>query len=426
MFKKVKSLLEIKMLKNAIALTGGRFFYLAVSIILLLIQSRYVGPEITGVCQAYAIPLGYLWILTMGVPSALQRELPYYLARGERDQAMRLAQTAQAFSLVLGVLCAGAFLLLSMRALVMGNYLAAAGWAFQIIGAFFTIYGSYVTTLFRTTDEFIKIAKSSTISAVTNIIVFPLIFFNPYLGIWTRSAASTLMSNGYLYIKRPFKLNFNFEMEIFKPLVRFGLPLIIIGYIEFSLWSSTQATLIVKMGNETYLGLFNFLNSILGALLIIPNAVADILRPRFAAVFGESDGKISTTLKVAVKPLILALAVSLLAIAMGWLLLDDIISWLLPKYAEAIPAIGIALLVVPVMTVHSIKYVFVVYKNMIHNMLATVPGFMVGIAGMYLLLARGMSFTYIFLPYLAGQTVNLLITLALLLAATRREIETTQ
>lgn len=410
MIRTLKSLFEIKMFKSAIALTGGRFFNLAVSIVLLLIQSRYIGPDITGFCQAFSIPMGYLWIMTLGVASALARELPYYLARGERDTALRLTQTAQSFSIVMGGVCASFFALLATRAAWRGDYLSMAGWSFQIINGFLVIYDAYLKTLYRTNDEFVKIAKANTFAAVAHIVTFPLIFWNPYLGIWTKYTTGTVATDAYLYWQRPFKFSFKIDLEPLKALIKFGMPLIAIGYIEAALWTSVQLSMVYKMGGATYLGLFTFINSILLPLLIIPNAVADILRPRFAAVYGESDGDMRRTLTVAVKPLMIAMAVSVPALVIAWLFVDDIIVWLLPKYTAAIPGIGIALLLIPVMTVHCIKYVFVVCKNMHYNLLSTAPGFLVGIALLYLFLSKGIGFKYIFLPYLIGQVINLLIS----------------
>lgn len=411
----------MNMLKSALALTGGRFFNLAVSMSLLLIQARFIGPEITGLCQSFSIPVGYMWILTLGVSSALARELPYYLARGEREKAMSLTQTAQSFSIVMGSLCASAFLFLSIRALILGDYLSAAGWGFQIVAGFTVIYSSYIKTLYRTTTEFVTIAKASTITAVTSIVTFPLIFVNAYLGIWTRGMATSLMSNAFLFIKRPFKLAFGFDFEQLKQLIRFGLPLIAIGYIESSLWTSTQLSLIFKMGGNISLGLFTFTFSILNALLIIPNAVAEILRPRFAAVYGETDGHIGKTLAAAFKPLAAAFIVSVLMAVLAYIIVDDIIILLLPKYIDAIPALGIAFLLIPVMALTCIKYIFVVTKNMRQNLMATAPGFLVGTALLYTLLSREAGFEYVFLPYVIGQLLNFFISLIILMFEAKKE-----
>jgi len=197
--------------------------------------------------------------------------------------------------------------------------------------------------------------------------------------------------------------------------------LIAIGYIESSLWTSTQLSLIFKLGGKTSLGLFTFTYGILSALLIVPNAVAEILRPRFAAVYGETDGDIKKTLTVAVKPLAAAFIVSVLMALLAYLIVDDIIIRLLPKYLDAIPALGIGLLLIPVMTVKCIKYIFVVCKNMAHNLISTVPGFLVGTALLYTLLTRGAGFEYIFLPYVIGQLLNFFISLIILLFEIKRE-----
>lgn len=412
---KIRKYLQLKMLRTTIALTSGRIFNMSISIILLLVQSRLVGPEITGIVGYFSIPIGYLWILTLGIPSALARELPYYLARGEREKALKLAQTTQSFSLVMGLLCGIVFLVPAAKSIIAGNYLYATGWTFQVILAFFTIYNPYITTLYRTTDEFIKIAKSNTISAITNIIVFPLIFINPFIGLCTKAVAGALTTNLYLYLKRPFKLKFGFDFKCFKMLFKFGMPIIVIGYFESSLWTSAQSTIIVTMGSIAWLGLYNFINQILIALLIIPNAVADILRPKLAAVYGETDGNMQKTLKVLVKPLFLTLIFSLFAMIFSWLFVGDIIRRLLPKYVDAIPALNYALLIVPVTALTVIKYVFVVCKNTLHNAISTLSGFLVGLGLLYWGLSNGMNFKYIFLPYVIGRLINFIVSILLLM-----------
>jgi len=411
----LRKLKNAKMFRTAIALTSGRILSMSVSLILLLIQSRIIGPETVGIAAYFSVPIGYLWILTLGIPSALARELPFYIAKGESEKALKLTQTAQSFSIVIGVLCSSIFAALSVRALVLGNYLYAAGWAFQIIVAFLTIFNSYIITLYRTADEFIKIAKSNTVSAITQILAFPLIFVNPFIGLWTKMASSLLTTNMYLFWQRPFKLKFGFDGKCFRQLLSFGMPLIVIGYIEANLWTSAQSSMIVALGNITWFGLYNFINQIIMAILIIPNAVADILRPKFASVYGATDGNIGKTLEVAVKPLLLTLLFSVFAIIFSWLFVDDIIRWLLPKYVDAIPALNYALLLVPVTALTVVKYIFVVTKNTIHNLISTLSGFLVGLGLLYWGLSTGMDFKFIFLPYVIGRFVNFVVSIVLLL-----------
>lgn len=411
-----------KMIKTSFALTSGRVFDMFVSFGLLLIQSRFIGPETTGKVVYFAIPLGYLWILTLGIPSALARELPYYLAKGEREKALLYAQTTQSFSIMMGLLCSLGFGILAISSLLRGDYFFAMGWAFQVISAFFTIYNSYILTLYRTTDEFIKVAKASALSAITRIVVFPLIFVNPYVGLFMKPISSDISTNIYLYLKRPFKFKFGFDIRVFLDLLKFGMPLIMIGYIEANLWTSMQATMIVRMGDTTQLGLYNFIKQIMLLLLIIPNVVSEVLRPKFATVYGQTNGSLKKVLKASIKPLSITFTFSLIAVFSSWLFIGDIINWLLPKYVDAIPALEIALLLVPVMTVATIKYMFVVIKSMKYNALSTIPGFLIGLGLLYLFLSNDISFRYIYMPYIIGQLVNFFISACILFFQVRKEV----
>lgn len=414
------------MMKTSFALTGGRVINMIVSFVLLLIQSRFIGPEITGKVAFFAIPLGYLWILTLGIPSALARELPYYLAKGEKDKALNYAQTAESFSIVMGFLCSIGFGVLAIISLIQGNYFFAMGWAFQIVSAFFSIYNSYILTLYRTTDEFVKIAKGNLVTAITSIIFFPIIFFNSFLGLFMRPFATQITSNIYLHIKRPFKFKFGFDKKAFKILFKFGMPLIIVGYIEANLWTSAQATMVVSFGDDIQLGLYSFINQILLLLLIIPSVVSEMLRPKFSAIYGRTNGSITKTLKSSIKPLSISFAFSLVAVVISWFFIGDIIKWLLPKYVEAIPALEVALLLVPIMTIKTIKYIFVVTKNLKYNILSTLPGFLIGIGFLYYLLYNNVGFKYVFLPYIIGQLVNFFISAIIIYFQVRKEGESVE
>ena len=411
-----------KMIKTSFALTSGRVFNMFVSFVLLLIQSRFIGPETTGKVAYFAIPLGYLWILTLGIPSALARELPYYLAKGEREKALLYAQTTQSFSIMMGLLCSLGFGILAISSLLRGDYFFAMGWAFQVISAFFAIYNSYILTLYRTTDEFIKVAKASALSAITRIVVFPLIFINSNVGLFMKPISSDITTNIYLYLKRPFKFKFGFDIRAFLDMLKFGMPLIMIGYIEANLWTSAQATMIVRMGDTTQLGLYNFINQIMLLLLIIPNVVSEVLRPKFATVYGQTNGSLKKTLKVSIKPLSITFVFSLIAVFLSWLFISDTINWLLPKYVDAIPALEIALLLVPVMTIKTIKYMFVVIKSMKYNALSTIPGFLIGLGLLYLVLSNDIGFRYIYMPYIIGQLVNFFISACILFFQVRKEV----
>ena len=236
-----------------------------------------------------------------------------------------------------------------------------------------------------------------------------------------KSISNDISTNTYLYWKRPFKFKFGFDIRIFYDLLQFGMPLIIIGYIEANLWTSAQATMIVRMADTTQLGLYNFINQIMLLLLIIPNVVSEVLRPKFATVYGQTNGSLKKVLKTSIMPLSITFTFSLIAVFLSWLFIGDIVSWLLPKYVDAIPALEIALLLVPVMTIKTIKYMFVVTKSMKYNVLSTLPGFLLGLGMLYFILSNDINFKYIFLPYILGQLLNFFISVFILFFQVRKE-----
>lgn len=409
-----KKLDDLYIIKFAAALTGGRILNLLISLLLLIIQSRFLGPEVIGFIGKFSIPLGYLWILTLGIPSALARELPYFMAREDKNIAIQYAQTAQSYSLFIGLLCSIGFIIPTIRAIVLGDYLVAMGWSFQIINAFFYMYNSYILTLFRTNDEFIHLAKSKSIASLTSLFVFPLVFINPYFGLFLKSTLSSIVSSLYLHKYRPLKIGVKFDSHIFFELLKFGFPIIVIGYIEANLWNSIQATIIMRYAGITMFGLYTFVLRIMEILFIIPDSFAEIFRPKLSSAFGNYNGDFQRTLSMIFKPLLFTLVFSIGATIISYLLLDDIVEWLFPKYSGSIPIIQSALPLLPIMSIRVIKYMFVVSKDLRNNLISTLPGFIVGLSLLYVLLNNDFGFSYLFLPYLMGQIINLVVTLIIL------------
>lgn len=407
--------------QTATALISGKVFSTVIAFVIILLQSRYLGPEVIGFVDQFAIPIGYMWILSLGLPSALSRELPYYLEKGEKDKAMKMTQTVESFSVVIGTLCAVAFLVLSIRYLLIKEYLLAFGWGIQIFVAFFTIYASFLLTTFRTADEFIEISKSHFISGISIIFLFPLIFVNPYIGLILKNRVPTFLSYIYLFFKRPFKLKFNFSFKLFKELFKFGFPISIIAYIDSALWLAVQRTIILQFGDVELLGIYGFVYRIITSLLLVAYSLTDIVRPRMAARYARFDKDIGKTIKSVMLPIIASFGLSIVLCVVGMFTGPILIESILPKYIVVIPAINFALMLLPVIALNALKYIFVVTKKLLFNLMSILPGFILAIALQYFFAMSENNVFYLFLPYLLGQVFNFIITVILIFALIKKE-----
>src|SRR5690554_4785759 len=73
------------LLKSAIQMLSG------------LIILRWIAPEELGLWQSFTVFVGYVTILNLGVPVGINRELPFFLGKGDENRGLALLKTAGAY-----------------------------------------------------------------------------------------------------------------------------------------------------------------------------------------------------------------------------------------------------------------------------------------------------------------------------------------
>ena len=63
-----------------------------------VLQARYAAPQVLGLFNGIGLVLGYAPFLQLGILNGLNRELPYYVGKGDRKRVMELAAAAQAWA----------------------------------------------------------------------------------------------------------------------------------------------------------------------------------------------------------------------------------------------------------------------------------------------------------------------------------------
>ena len=125
-----------------------------------------------------------------------------------------------------------------------------------------------------------------------------------------------------------------------RALLAIGLPIFIYSYSNFVM-RSLDRVIILKFLGTSALGLYGLAVMAVGFLLTMPDAVSYVLYPRLLRRFRES-GDHPPALRDPVHRSMRALSLIVPALcALGYLAADDMVSWLLPRFAEGVPALRI-------------------------------------------------------------------------------------
>jgi O-antigen/teichoic acid export membrane protein len=125
-----------------------------------------------------------------------------------------------------------------------------------------------------------------------------------------------------------------------RTLLAIGLPIFIYSASNFVM-RSLDRVIILKFLGTNALGLYGLAVMAVGFLLTMPDAIAYVLYPRLLRRFRES-GDQPAALRDQVHRAMRALSLIVPALcALGYLAADDTVEWLLPRFAEGVPALRI-------------------------------------------------------------------------------------
>lgn len=251
---------------------------------------RWLEPESLGTWQSFTVFVGYLQILTLGVTSGLNRELPYWLGKGEEELGMQRLRTAGYFTTTLSV---ALMLFISLAALILLSLdILSIDHALMMILAFttgaLTIQTNFLGATFRSDQAFGKLSKIQLYNSLLYFALIPLVYFFELWGyIAYQIALAIALYLGY-QLFRPYKVKYSFSKYQFKELVKVGFPMYFWNYLASSSRSFPRLILVL-FGSPLLVGLYAPAASINAAMLNLPAYTNRYLFPQMSYKFGKNN-----------------------------------------------------------------------------------------------------------------------------------------
>jgi O-antigen/teichoic acid export membrane protein len=343
-------------------LGAGNYLSAALAAVGGVLQARYVGPPVLGLFSKIGLALDYSRFLHLGVLNGLNRELPYYVGKGEHQRVRELAAAAQAWALVLGAVVAAGLMAPAVWCLLCGNAEVAAGWATYAVGAFFLFYATmYLTMTYRTAHDFARLAVINVVQNAVALALVALVALLSFYGLCLRAVISGAIGTMMLHYWRPVRVGPKWNFAQWKHLLIVGLPIFGVGEL-YGLWGLLDRSLVAHYTGDVGMGLYTVVTRAVGPLELLPIAVSQVVYPRMAEQFGRT-GRYDGLLGMAVKPMLLTAVAMAPAIAAGWWLVEPVTRILVPKYVDAVPAMRWSLLVPFVSSFGPINNIFNVVRQ---------------------------------------------------------------
>ena len=314
-----------------------------ISLVTGLVAYRYITPEYLGIWATFTTFTTLAPILRLGIPNGMNRELPYYLGKGEVEKAYMFASTTLYYS-ILNMFLLG---IAGLSFLIFHDYVQYGEFSDSYIKAsivfVFTIvvepYTTYLSGTFRTSDSFNKLSRNQYVLALINIISIPMIIYWGYDGYLGRAFLLSFINLLLLHFRRPLpSIKPRFSFQCFKQLFLVGFTLYLTSYISTFI-DSIPRLMIINYGTAREVGLFSPILICLTVVILIPNTLSNYLYPKFSYAFGNGLG--TEYLWKKMKPiLLLSLGLGIIAAFVIYFLIDYIVL-VFPNYKDSVNYIKI-------------------------------------------------------------------------------------
>lgn len=309
-----------------------------------IIIIRWVEPVKIGLWQSLMIASPYASILQLGIMNGLNRELPYLMGAGKEEEGRRLAAAAQAYAIFIALL---SFLLGVTAALthllIKGLNLEAQT---SIVGVTLIIslgfYHNYLSVTFRAESAFIKLAKVYLIQFFVIATSVLFVYFKSYFGLIIYYVTSEAILTALMHSVRPIKIKSVKNFTALKKLIKTGLPIFGLGYLQQVSNSFTRIFLLYA-GGTVAVGLFAPATAIKTAMEMLPKVMAQYLYPKMSFIYGKSNDKRKLWQLVKKITLTFLIFSTIIAIPL-WFIVPKAIIHFFPKYVEGIFATQLILI----------------------------------------------------------------------------------
>jgi O-antigen/teichoic acid export membrane protein len=338
-----------------------------------LLTAKVVEPVVLGLFNSVGLVLGYAPFLQLGILNGLNRELPYFIGRGEPDRVHELAAAAQAWALLVGGLVAAALLAVSGWQLAHGHWDLAAAWAATATSAALLFYAQYYLQItYRTGGDFARLAFIGVVQSALVLALVVLVWCLGFYGLCLRSAIAGIVNLVLLWYWRPVRVAPQWKLCHLAHLFRIGAPIFGVGQL-YSWWMVLDSTLVLKLMGTRALGLYSLALTATKTLQLLPDAVSQISYPRMAEQYGRT-GALRDLVPIVVRPILLLMLGMVPIVVLGWVIIPPIVSLVLPRYVDSIPAAQWGLVPACVMCLAPVNNAFNVIKRQDLYVIAIVLG----------------------------------------------------
>ena len=324
--------------KTPILYSGSSIARAFASLVVGFFIAKYVSPEDLGIWATLNLAVTYSLFIQAGLINGLNLELPYTYGKGDVELGRRMAGTVQTYTFFTAIiiLTAGIIFFLNIPASNLKYKFGTIAITFFIILSF---YQNYLLSTFRSNNSFNKLSVIQIIDTCVNLLSLVLVAYYSYYGLIIKAVIVIFIYVLLLHFSRPIKVKFIWDKIAFLKLIKVGLPIFGLVYLD-SFSSNIDKLLLINFSSLIDVGLYSFAFYSLTLFSLFSSSIASYIYPRMTYNYGLNNDKL--VLWKYVKNITLLLVIIQLPLAIiGYYAIPIAITTYFPNYLMSIKTMQI-------------------------------------------------------------------------------------
>jgi O-antigen/teichoic acid export membrane protein len=328
-------------LKSVFQLSISSAISNGISILQIVFVLKLIEPKLWGLWSGLQLIQTYGMQSHLGILNAVNRQLPYYVGKGDVDKTDAIRRSARTNILLLSGLGALLIVLFVMFMHTKFENKIIYGVIAFGLATIISLNVEYYLCLFRAYHQFDRVALISLVNSVLTFFGLFFVYWLHYEGLCLRVIVVSLISLFICYKMNKWQLSYSFDLTATKELLTIGFPIAVISYL-FVFFDSIQKIAILNLLGSTFLGYYGIALGLSSIIAIIPGTIGYVLYPKMCERYGRTNNP-KDLLDLTIKASAISFVFVLVIVTGLFFTIRPIVNGFFPQYAQGIEATKIAL-----------------------------------------------------------------------------------
>lgn len=332
----INKIKENNIVRNIFSFGSATLLSAGLSFVVGVLTRNMLGPEQYGYWLTVSMLFSFVPLFQLGTVNAMNRDVPFYLARKDYKRAKEIKNLTLSFIFTLPLFLVVIFLVISgLLFFIDISYEYQIGFLLASFISFFIFLSTYVEMYYKSEQNFKMASKLVSVKSISqSLITLLFIYLIGYEGLYIGMLLALIIE--VIMGRKSFQgFEFQFDLNKYKKLIKTGFPILLVGLIWSILIASDRLVITIFMTPED-LGNYGVGMLIFNSMMLLPQVIGQVLYPKIVELVSTKKYDEIKRLYWKVNK-ILAITVGLIVVA-GYFLFPIFINYFMPDYKEGIKA----------------------------------------------------------------------------------------